>query len=112
LDNADGRLRANTFGSGRVILREEKQVVLVPNGAVHWEGCCHVVFVRNKDYLKDGSPKVFHVRTVRVGAKTDTQTEIIAGVTLGEVVAVKGSAALRAELLKNNLGEGCDCCKK
>lgn len=112
LDNTDGRLRANTFGSGRVVLREEKQVVVVPSGAVHWEGCCHVVFVRNKDYLKDGAPKVFHVRTVRVGARTDKQTEVIAGVLPGEVVAVKGSAALRAELLKNRLGEGCDCCKK
>lgn len=112
LDNGDGRLRANTFGAGRVILRDEKEIVVVPTGAVHWEGCCHVVFVRNKDYLTDGSPKVFHVRTVRVGANTDKQTEIIAGVLPGEVVAVRGSAALRAELLKNNLGEGCDCCKK
>ncbi|MFO0800538.1 MAG: efflux RND transporter periplasmic adaptor subunit [Gemmataceae bacterium] len=112
LDNADGRLRANTFGSGRVILRDEKEAVVVPAGAVHWEGCCHVVFVRDKSYLADGSPKVFHVRTVRVGARTDKQTEIIAGVLPGEVVAVKGSAAMRAELLKNNLGEGCDCCKK
>lgn len=112
LDNADGRLRANTFGSGRVILRDEKEAVVVPAGAVHWEGCCHVVFVRDKSYLADGSPKVFHVRTVRVGARTDKQTEIIAGVLPGEVVAVRGSAAMRAELLKNNLGEGCDCCKK
>ena len=112
LDNGDGRLRANTFGAGRVILREEKKVVVVPAGAVHWEGCCHVVFVRHRDYLKDGSPKVFHVRTVRVGAKTDRQVEIVAGVLPGEVVAVKGSAALRAELLKNNLGEGCACCQK
>ncbi|VTR92383.1 Secretion protein HlyD OS=Rhodopirellula sp. SWK7 GN=RRSWK_02562 PE=4 SV=1: HlyD_2 [Gemmata massiliana] len=112
LDNANGRLRANTFGTGRVILRDEKQVVVVPNGAVHWEGCCHVVFVRNKDYMKDGSPKVFHIRTVRIGAKNDIHTEIIAGVLPGEIVAMKGSAALRAELLKNNLGEGCDCCKK
>lgn len=112
LDNAAGHLRANTFGTGRVILREEKDVVVVPSGAVHWEGCCHIVFVRDKDYLRDGSPKVFHVRTVRVGAVTATQTEVIAGVLPGEVVAVKGSAALRAELLKNRLGEGCDCCKK
>jgi cobalt-zinc-cadmium efflux system membrane fusion protein len=112
LDNTAGQLRANTFGTGRVVLRDEKEVVVVPIGAVHWEGCCHIVFVRDRDYLKDGSPKVFHVRTVRVGAATGTQTEVIAGVLPGEVVAVKGSAALRAELLKNRLGEGCDCCKK
>jgi cobalt-zinc-cadmium efflux system membrane fusion protein len=106
LGNAEGRLRANTFGVGRVILREETQAVVVPNGAVHWEGDCFVVFVRDKSYLKPGAPKVFHTRTVRPGAKDETQTEIIAGVLPGELVATKGSATLRAELLRGNLGEG------
>jgi membrane fusion protein, heavy metal efflux system len=106
LENGDGRLRANTFGSGKVVLREESQAVVVPNAAVHWEGCCHIVFVRDKDFFKDGAPKVFHVRTVRPGTKDDKQTEIVAGVLPGEVVATKGSAALRAELLRGNLGAG------
>ena len=85
---------------------------MVPSEAVHWEGCCHVVFVRDKGYFdsKD-SPKVFHVRTVRLGAGAGRLTEIVAGVLPGEVVATKGSDVLRAELLKNNLGEGC-CCGK
>jgi cobalt-zinc-cadmium efflux system membrane fusion protein len=106
LDNAEGRLRANTFGVGRIILREEAQAVVVPNGAVHWEGDCYVVFVRDKNYLKAGAPKVFHTRTVRLGSRDDKNTEIIAGVLPGELAATKGSAALRAELLRGNLGEG------
>jgi cobalt-zinc-cadmium efflux system membrane fusion protein len=106
LDNTDGRMKANTFGSGRVVLREEPQAVLIPSGAVHWEGDCHVVFVRDRNYLKPDAPKVFHTRTVRPGVKDGTNTEIIAGLLPGEVVAVKGSAALRAELLRGNLGEG------
>jgi cobalt-zinc-cadmium efflux system membrane fusion protein len=106
LDNADGNLRANIFGVGKVILREEPQAVVVPNGAVHWEGDCFVVFVRDKNYLKPGALKVFHTRTVRLGAKDEKQTEIIAGVLPGELVATRGSAALRAELLRGNLGEG------
>lgn len=111
VENPAGRLRANTFGAGRVVLREEKEAVVVPTETVQWEGCCHVVFVRDKDYLKEGSPKVFHVRTVRPGAKDGKNTEIVAGVVPGELVVTKGSAALRAELLKNNLGEGCTCGK-
>jgi cobalt-zinc-cadmium efflux system membrane fusion protein len=106
LDNSQGRLRANTFGSGKVVLREESQAVVVPNSAVHWEGCCHIVFVRDKGFFKEGAPKVFHVRTVRLGAKDEKYTEIIAGALPGEVVATKGGAALRAELLRGNLGEG------
>lgn len=111
LENPEGRLRANMFGTGRVVLRREKEAIVVPTEAVQWEGCCHVVFVRDKDYLKENSPKVFHVRTVRVGVRDGKNTEIIAGVVLGELIVTKGSTALRAELLKNNLGEGCTCGK-
>jgi cobalt-zinc-cadmium efflux system membrane fusion protein len=106
LDNPDGRLRSNTFGTGRVVLREEPKAVVVPSAAVHWEGDCHVVFVRDRDYLRPGAPKVFHTRTVRPGVRDDRQTEIIAGVLPGELVAVRGSSALRAELLRGNMGEG------
>jgi cobalt-zinc-cadmium efflux system membrane fusion protein len=56
--------------------------------------------------LKEGAPKVFHTRTVRLGVRDDRQTEIIAGLMPGEVVAARGSAALRAELLRGSLGEG------
>jgi len=110
LPNPTGRLRDETFGTGQIILREEPRAIVVPNEAVNWEGCCHVVFVRDKGYFdRQHSPKVFHIRTVRLGAKTEKFTEIIAGVLPGEVVATKGSDVLRAELLKNNLGEGCTC---
>jgi cobalt-zinc-cadmium efflux system membrane fusion protein len=106
LDNATGRLRDSTFGSGRIILREEPQAVVVPSEAVQWEGDCHVVFVRDRDYLTKNAPKVFHTRTVRLGAKDGDNTEIIAGVLPGELVVGRGSALLRSELLKNSLGEG------
>ena len=118
LPNANAQLRNETFGSGWIILREEPEAIAVPNEAVHWEGCCHVVFVRDKGYFDKDSPKVFHVRMVRLGAGHRPEglvgekfTEIVAGVLPGEVVATKGSDVLRAELLKNNLGEGC-CCGK
>jgi multidrug efflux pump subunit AcrA (membrane-fusion protein) len=110
LPNADGRLRNETFGAGRIILREEPEAIMVPNESVHWEGCCHVVFVRDKHYFDSPeSFKVFHVRSVRLGAKEGDFTEIIAGVLPGEVVATKGSGVISAQLLKNNLGEGCTC---
>jgi len=112
LPNSSGQLLNETFGSGRIILREENDAIMVPNEAIHWEGCCNVVFVRDKGYFdKPDSPKVFHIRTVRLGARTEKATEIIAGVLPGEVIATNGSDVLRAELLKNNLGEGCTCGK-
>jgi cobalt-zinc-cadmium efflux system membrane fusion protein len=109
LPNADGRLRANTFGLGRIVLREEARAVVVPSEAVHWDGDCHVVFVRDKHFHQEGSPKFFHVRTVRPGVKEGNTTEIIAGLLPGEVIATKNSVVLEAQLLKSNLGAGCGC---
>jgi cobalt-zinc-cadmium efflux system membrane fusion protein len=109
LPNDDGRLRANTFGTGRIVLREEPKAVVVPNEAVHWDGTCQVVFVRDKNYLRPDAPKFFHVRSVRVGVKDGETTEIIAGLLPGEVIATKNSVVLEAQLLKSNLGAGCGC---
>jgi len=106
IPNPEGRLRAGMFGAGRIVLREEPNAVAVPNEAVHWDGSCHAVFVRDKHFLDEGGAKVFHTRTVRPGVKDDRYTEIIAGLLPGEVVASKGSGILRASLLKNNLGAG------
>ncbi len=110
LPNKDGRLRANTFGTGRILLREEPRAVVVPTEALHWDGCCKVVFVRDKDFLKQGSPKYFHIRQVRPGVVEGDTTEIIAGLLPGEVIASKNSVVLEAQLLKSNLGAGCACC--
>lgn len=106
LNNPDGKLRNNTFGTGRVVLREEPNAIVVPSSAVHWDGTCHIVFVRDKHYLEPNAYKVFHVRKVVPGARNEVHTELLAGVLPGEVVVTKGSAALRAELLKSSLGEG------
>ena len=108
LPNPGGRLRDRTFGSGEVVLRQEPNAIAVPTGATHWEGCCQIAFVRNKHYFDSPkSPKVFHVRSVRLGASHDGYTEVISGVLPGEVVATAGSDVLRAQLLKNGLGAGC-----
>ncbi len=106
LANDDGHLRDESFGSGEIVLREENDAIMVASSAVHWEGCCHVVFVRDKDFMKRDSYKVFHTRSVRPGVVMGDQTEMIAGLLPDEVVVSKGSGVLRAELLKGNLGAG------
>lgn len=106
LQNADGRLLNETFGVGTIVLRDEPDAIVIPSEAVQWDGSCSVVFVRDKAWFEDKSPKLFYTRSVRIGAKTRDATEIIAGVLPGEVVATVGSDVLRAQLLKNNLGAG------
>lgn len=108
--NPDLSMRANTFGTGRIILRDEPAAMVVPSEAVHRDGACSIVFVRDRNYLQPQSPKFFHVRTVRVGVQDGGETEIIAGLLPGEVIASKNSVVLEAQLLKSNLGAGCGCC--
>jgi cobalt-zinc-cadmium efflux system membrane fusion protein len=107
LPNPDGRLHANTFGIGRIVLRDEPSAVVVPSEAVHWDGACHVVFVRDKNFFQKDAPKFFHVRSVRPGVRDGELTEIIVGLLPGEVIASKNSVVLEAQLLKSNLGAGC-----
>jgi cobalt-zinc-cadmium efflux system membrane fusion protein len=110
LPNPDGHLRAHAFGSSFITLRTEEKAVVVPSDAVHWEGCCNIVFVADRNFDKPNGYKVFHVRKVRPGAKEVVAgvsvTEVIVGLVPGERVAVTNSGILRAELLRNNLGAG------
>jgi multidrug efflux pump subunit AcrA (membrane-fusion protein) len=106
LPNPDGNLRDESFGAGRIVIRDEAGAIVAPNEAIHWEGCCYVAFVRDRNYLAKDSYKVFHTRMVRPGVTNGNYTEVIAGLLPGEVLVTKGSGVLRAELLKGNLGAG------
>jgi len=44
---------------------QQEKAVAVPSEAVHWDGSCHVVFVRDKRFFDQDAYKVFHTRTVR-----------------------------------------------
>lgn len=106
LDNRHGCLRDHMFGQGRILLRHDENATLVPNEAVHWEGCCFVVFVRDRDWESLHGARVFHVRKVRPGAVSGPRREIIAGLLPGEVVAARGSTILLAQLLRHKMGAG------
>ncbi|MFO0918950.1 MAG: efflux RND transporter periplasmic adaptor subunit [Planctomycetaceae bacterium] len=109
ISNSDGKLRDKTFGTGRILLREEPQAVVVPRGALQSTPDAQFVFVRDKNFFDKSAPKFFHVRQVRVGAQDDQYVELLGGVLPGEVIATKGSAVLLAQLLRSNLGAGCGC---
>ncbi len=134
LDNPEGRLRPGTFGSGKVIVREQKAAVTVPAEALHWDGGTSMVFVKIP-----GSEADFDARFVTPGLREGKQVEVSAalsmptltslfagqlassggmaplnaaatlqltrfGVAPGEEVATTGSHALKAELFKDRIG--------
>jgi cobalt-zinc-cadmium efflux system membrane fusion protein len=103
-DNAGGALRASALGRGRVVFRELPKAVVVPHDAVHPFRGRTVVFVRDPDFLKPTGPKAFHVRVVTIGGKDERNTEILAGLAAGEIVATKGSGVLLGELTRSAEG--------
>lgn len=107
--NEDGSLRDKTFGTGRIVLREEQNAITVPRESVQSTSDASFVFVRDKNYFDEQSPKFFHVRQVRLGAGDGQYVELLAGVLPGEVIATKGSNVLLAQLLRSSLGAGCGC---
>lgn len=100
LRNADGRLRANLFGTALVTLADRADALLVPRDAVQWEGCCNVVFLPVGD-------SAFEARKVLLGGATDTHVEVLSGVAAGESVVTVGAFLLKTEILKGSIGAGC-----
>jgi membrane fusion protein, heavy metal efflux system len=100
-DNPDGRLKAKAFGTVAITIRAKPTAVVVPEEAVQWEGCSHVVFIRH-DALE------YRTRRVVLGMRQGGVVEVLAGVVPGEVVATTGSHVLKSELLKNRIGGGED----
>ena len=111
LANADGRLRTNTFGTGRIVLREEPKAVVIPSDAIHWDGTCNVVFVRDKNFMQPDAPKIFHVRSVRPGVKDGATTEIIAGLVAGRSDREQEQRGAGGSVLEEQHGAGCACCQ-
>ena len=83
-------LRANTFGTGRVIVRATDRAVMVPTAAVQFDGQRHFVCVREGN--------TFRRRDVQVGVVSRGKTEIVSGLAAGEQVAGLGSHAIKSEM--------------
>src|SRR4029450_4155443 len=95
VNNSSGLLRANTFGAGRVKVREQANALAVLNEGLHWhmDAKTHVVFVHLDD-------QTFEVRPVRLGARAETKTEVFGELRPGDRIAAHGSYLLKSELLR------------
>ena len=101
-------MKSQTFGDGTIRVGSSAAAPVVPAAAVHWEGCCHVVFVRREAPNKDGAAKadvVFEPRRVSLGAREGGYVEVRSGLLAGEHIALEGSHVLKCELLKDRIGE-------
>ncbi|MBS0208951.1 MAG: efflux RND transporter periplasmic adaptor subunit [Planctomycetes bacterium] len=89
-------LRANSFGSGRILVRETQTAFVVPSAAVQTVGEQHVVFVSHGDVE-------FRPQMVELGVIGPEVTEVRSGLAAGQTIAARGSHVLKAELTRRRL---------
>jgi len=101
LNNSEGLLRANMFGTGEIRLDRPRTSLLVPKNAVQWEGASFVVFLEKR-------VGVYEPRRVVVG-ETRGQLSELAWTDLrpGDRVVTTGSFLLKTEIQKGSIGAGC-----
>lgn len=83
-------LRANTFGTGAIVVRRDPVAVVVPNDAVHYDGQEHFVFVR-----EDGQ---FRRQVIVPGVVAGRVTEVRSGLEEGATIAAVGSHLIKSEM--------------
>lgn len=93
-------LRANQFGHLDFVDQSSESSVLVPRDAVQWEGCCHVVFVRE-------AQDRYRPRKVAIAKADNAHYRVLSGLSADEWVVVRGSFLLKTELKKSSIGAGC-----
>lgn len=93
-------LKANTFGVGRIRVRNTPLALVVPRKAIQFDGEHHIVFIATRDEAAGDDERGWDIakRIVKPGCSDDRMTEIIEGVKAGERVVVDGSHILKSEL--------------
>jgi cobalt-zinc-cadmium efflux system membrane fusion protein len=96
-------LKANTYGVGRIRVRNQPAAMAVPAMAVQWDGTRHCVFVEERFDDAEPAAAIFAQRVVVPGTVDDGFVEIIKGLESGERVVVDGSHMLKSEMATRKL---------
>lgn len=95
--NPDGRLKPEMFATAAINTGSSTKALLLPEDAVLLVQGQPTVFVAEKGG--------FEPRAVQVGDRTQGRVVIKSGVEAGEAVVVSGAYALKARLLKSQIGD-------
>ena len=95
--NKDGRLKPEMFATAMISTGGQKQAISVPDSAILLLQGQSTIFV-----VENGS---FESRAIESGEKLAGRTVIKSGLKAGEQVVVAGAYALKAQLLKSQIGD-------
>ncbi len=99
VDNADDRLHPGQFVEAEIVTGTREPVLAVPSAAVTMIEGAPTVFK-----LENGQE--FHAETIEAGPTVGDWTVVMAGLSVGDEIAVDGVFHLKSLLLKSSLGEG------
>lgn len=95
VDNGEGKLRSGMFGRGVILLKELKDVMLVPNDSViSLNENAFLVPVVSPDYRTPGEGTIL-MRPCMIGEKLAEKTVIIDGIQIGEFVVIETQGQLQ-----------------
>lgn len=100
LDNPDGALRTNMYGTARIAVGAGRDVTVVPSAAVQHAKTVDVVFVKL-------AVDEYETRRVAVVRRQGDVVYLASGVKAGEEVVTEGSFVLKTEIMKDSIGAGC-----
>lgn len=100
LSNTGDFLKAGMFGKTGITINPGVDGYLVPKGAVQWDGCCNLVFVKKNN-------TTFEPRKITIDDEWQQNFVVHAGLRDGEMIVTKGSYLLKTEIQKGNIGAGC-----
>lgn len=106
VDNPKFRLRPNTFGDARILVRQEKHL-LVPTAALQFDGNSYVVFARGASDTEyqplrvDLGPQPQRVTLIPF---QEEFTVVLSGVAAGQRIAISGTQVLLSEMQKERIG--------
>ena len=98
IDNTRGLLRPKMFANVSFETGGERKVISVPEGAITLVQGLPTVFVEE--------PGGFEPRPVELGERSGGNVAVESGLVPGEQIAQEGVYALKARLLKSQIGAG------
>jgi multidrug efflux system membrane fusion protein len=103
--NTNDALFPNQFVNARLLLEERRNVTLVPNAAIQRNGTATYVWFVQPDQIVANRP-------VTLGAAGPSETQIVSGISPGDVVVTEGvdqlheGAKVNAEVNGSRTGDG------
>ena len=96
--NVDGRLKPEMFASAAIQTASREKAIALPDDAVVMVSGQPTVFIQ-----EHGS---FEARPIELGQRLQGRVVVKTGLQSGDVVVVSGTYALKARMLKGQIGEG------